>query len=180
MFVDFPEVVIIFGVALVVLGPKKLPGAAAQVGKWVGRARAMARQFREQLEQEVSSVQSALDLNAKPGASGKASAKASPEPDRSAAPEPLYPEPPDYSATGAVTDLQPPATSWHPEYGTDSDLAPYGDPNLIPRPEEGDDGQLSLELGQPATSPGARAPDPSEKPVSASSDAPSAELPGIR
>lgn len=61
--IDFPEIVIIFGVALVVLGPKKLPGAAAQIGRWVGRARAMARQFREQLEQEVGSVESALDLN---------------------------------------------------------------------------------------------------------------------
>jgi sec-independent protein translocase protein TatB len=59
--IDFPEVAIIFGLALVVLGPKKLPGAAAQVGRWLGRARAMARQFREQLEQEVHNVESALD-----------------------------------------------------------------------------------------------------------------------
>ncbi|HUN73675.1 MAG TPA: twin-arginine translocase TatA/TatE family subunit [Steroidobacteraceae bacterium] len=62
MFVDFPEIVIIFGIALVVLGPKKLPGTAAQIGRWVGRARAMARQFREQLEQEVNSVESSLDI----------------------------------------------------------------------------------------------------------------------
>ncbi len=60
--IDFPEIVIIFGVALVVLGPKKLPGAAAQIGRWVGRARAMARQFREQLEQEVASAENALDI----------------------------------------------------------------------------------------------------------------------
>jgi sec-independent protein translocase protein TatB len=37
-----------------VLGPEKLPRAASQVGRWVGRARAMARQFREQLEEEVN------------------------------------------------------------------------------------------------------------------------------
>lgn len=61
--VDFPEIVIIFAVALIVLGPKKLPGAVAQIGRWVGRARAMARQFREQLEQEVNTVESALDVN---------------------------------------------------------------------------------------------------------------------
>jgi sec-independent protein translocase protein TatB len=60
--IDFPEIVIIFGIALVVLGPKKLPGAAAQIGRWVGRARSMARQFREQLEQEVNTVESSLDL----------------------------------------------------------------------------------------------------------------------
>ncbi len=53
---SFPEIVITFGVALVVLGPKKLPGLVAQVGRWVGRARHMARQFREQLEQEVNSI----------------------------------------------------------------------------------------------------------------------------
>lgn len=51
--VDFFEVVVIFGVALVVLGPKKLPGLVRSVGRWVGKARSMARQFREQLETEV-------------------------------------------------------------------------------------------------------------------------------
>lgn len=57
-FFDFSitELAIIFGVALVVLGPKKLPGLVAQIGRWVGRARHMARQFREQLEQEVNSI----------------------------------------------------------------------------------------------------------------------------
>jgi Sec-independent protein translocase protein TatA len=34
-----------------VLGPEKLPRVVAEVGRWVGRARAMARQFREQLEE---------------------------------------------------------------------------------------------------------------------------------
>ncbi len=51
-----PELAIIFVVALVVLGPKKLPPLVQQVGRWVGRARHMARQFREQLEQEVNSI----------------------------------------------------------------------------------------------------------------------------
>jgi sec-independent protein translocase protein TatB len=36
-----------------VLGPEKLPRVVAEIGRWVGRARAMARQFREQLEEEV-------------------------------------------------------------------------------------------------------------------------------
>jgi sec-independent protein translocase protein TatB len=40
----------------VVLGPKKLPGLVQQLGRWAGRARHMARQFREQLEQEVNSI----------------------------------------------------------------------------------------------------------------------------
>jgi Sec-independent protein translocase protein TatA len=40
----------------VVLGPKKLPPLVQQIGRWVGRARHMARQFHEQLEQEVNSI----------------------------------------------------------------------------------------------------------------------------
>ncbi|MBV8784245.1 MAG: hypothetical protein JOZ67_08675 [Gammaproteobacteria bacterium] len=35
------------------LGPEKLPKVVSELGRWVGRARAMARQFREQLEEEV-------------------------------------------------------------------------------------------------------------------------------
>jgi sec-independent protein translocase protein TatB len=52
--IGFGEIVLIFGLALVVLGPEKLPRVAAQVGRWIGRARGMARQFREQLEEEVN------------------------------------------------------------------------------------------------------------------------------
>jgi len=51
--VGFTELLLIFALALVVLGPEKLPRVAAQVGRWIGRARAMARQFREQLESEA-------------------------------------------------------------------------------------------------------------------------------
>jgi sec-independent protein translocase protein TatB len=54
--VDFSEIVLIFGLALVVLGPQRLPKVAATIGRWVGRARAMARQFREQLEQEANAI----------------------------------------------------------------------------------------------------------------------------
>jgi Tat protein translocase TatB subunit len=53
----FPEVLIIFVVALVVLGPQKLPQVAALVGRWLGNARAMARQFRDQLEEEARNMQ---------------------------------------------------------------------------------------------------------------------------
>jgi sec-independent protein translocase protein TatB len=53
----FPELVIIFVVALIVLGPHKLPQVAAMVGRWLGNARAMARQFRDQLEEEAQNMQ---------------------------------------------------------------------------------------------------------------------------
>jgi sec-independent protein translocase protein TatB len=51
--IGFSEILLIFIVALVVLGPEKLPRVVREVGRWVGRARAMARQFQEQLEEEV-------------------------------------------------------------------------------------------------------------------------------
>jgi Tat protein translocase TatB subunit len=52
--VGFTEIILIFGIALLVLGPSKLPKLAADLGRWAGRARAMARQLRSQLEQEVN------------------------------------------------------------------------------------------------------------------------------
>jgi sec-independent protein translocase protein TatB len=51
--VGFQELLLISVVALVVLGPERLPKVLRQVGRWVGKARSMARQFREQLESEV-------------------------------------------------------------------------------------------------------------------------------
>jgi sec-independent protein translocase protein TatB len=64
--IDFSEILVIFGIALVVLGPEKLPRLARTVGKWVGRARSMARQFREQLEQEADALQRSADLRTPP------------------------------------------------------------------------------------------------------------------
>jgi sec-independent protein translocase protein TatB len=52
--VGFSEILVIAVIALLVLGPQKLPKLAADVGRWVGRARAMARQLRDQLDQEVN------------------------------------------------------------------------------------------------------------------------------
>lgn len=52
--VGFQELALIFGVALVVLGPTRLPGLVTKVGRWVGKARSMAREFRTQLESEIN------------------------------------------------------------------------------------------------------------------------------
>jgi sec-independent protein translocase protein TatB len=51
--IGFSKVLLILCIALVVLGPEKLPKLAAQIGRWTGKARAMARQLRTQLEQEI-------------------------------------------------------------------------------------------------------------------------------
>jgi len=52
--IGFSELVLIMLIALLVLGPERLPKLAADVGRWMGRARAMARQLRQQLDQEVN------------------------------------------------------------------------------------------------------------------------------
>ena len=51
---SFSELALIFLVALVVLGPTRMPGLVRTVGRWVGKALAMARDFQQQLESEVN------------------------------------------------------------------------------------------------------------------------------
>jgi sec-independent protein translocase protein TatB len=51
--IGFSEILLICAIALLVLGPERLPKLATDIGRWAGRARAMARQLRTQLEQEV-------------------------------------------------------------------------------------------------------------------------------
>jgi Tat protein translocase TatB subunit len=50
---SFPELMLVAIIGLLVLGPQRLPKIAAEIGKWVGRARRTATQLRRQLEREV-------------------------------------------------------------------------------------------------------------------------------
>ena len=52
--VGFSELVLIFVIGLLVLGPERLPKVASQIGRWVGRARRTATQLRHQLEREIA------------------------------------------------------------------------------------------------------------------------------
>src|SRR5262245_1431151 len=51
--VSFPELLLVTVIGLLVLGPQRLPKVAAEIGKWVGRARRTASQLRRQLEREI-------------------------------------------------------------------------------------------------------------------------------
>ncbi len=54
MFDVAPTELLLLGiVALVVIGPKDLPRAMRFVGKWVGRARGMARHFRDGVDEMI-------------------------------------------------------------------------------------------------------------------------------
>jgi len=134
--IDFSEILVIFGIALVVLGPEKLPRLAATIGRWIGRARNMARQFRDQLEQEANALNRDLELRERESAARKAAA-AQPEPPAAAAPTPH--ETPETPATPAPSEavpwiangaaLEPPAPdSAMPAAATSDVSAPFATP----------------------------------------------------
>lgn len=51
--VGFSELLVIGVVALLVLGPERLPKLARDVGRWVGRARRYVNRVREEIDREV-------------------------------------------------------------------------------------------------------------------------------
>lgn len=51
--ISFTELALCFLVALVVLGPQKLPKVARTVGRWVGQARVYMRNLSAELERET-------------------------------------------------------------------------------------------------------------------------------
>jgi len=60
--VGFFELVLLFMIGLVVLGPKRLPQVANQLGSWIGQARRMTRSLRRQLEEELNANEELKDL----------------------------------------------------------------------------------------------------------------------
>ena len=75
----FSEILLTSAIALVVLGPERLPKVARQVGNWMGRARVMARQLTEQLDREIS-AEEILRQQQKPAARSVPIGAASPPP----------------------------------------------------------------------------------------------------
>jgi Tat protein translocase TatB subunit len=122
----FSEILLTSAIALVVLGPERLPKVARQVGNWMGRARAMARQLSEQLEREVSADELV-----------KAKAKfenqlMAPLPNRIASPQYVNPDP-DTPALGSHAEYEPPTVSARPSEAAaaaDATLAAEHAPHL--------------------------------------------------
>jgi sec-independent protein translocase protein TatB len=121
--VGFSEILLTSAIALIVLGPERLPKVARQVGNWMGRARAMARQLSEQLEREVS-AEELLKTQSKPspsanlpsgGTTSPSSGAASPGGGTSgAAFDPAY------TPSIAPPPAPPPARAPEPVYGLDA------------------------------------------------------------
>lgn len=114
----FSEILLTSAIALVVLGPERLPKVARQVGNWMGRARVMARQLSEQLEREVNAEELLREQN---------KYKVPVTPQITAAPQPVTldpyahlpahdpipprsPLPPEVIAASAAVDDSPPST----------------------------------------------------------------------
>jgi len=110
--VGFSEILLTSAIALIVLGPERLPKVARQVGNWVGRARVMARQLSEQLEREVN-AEELLKIQSKSNSSNTANAAPS------AVNAPNAVNTPDPSiAPPTVTSLaEAPPTPPEPQYG---------------------------------------------------------------
>jgi sec-independent protein translocase protein TatB len=121
--VGFSEILLTSAIALIVLGPERLPKVARQVGNWMGRARAMARQLSEQLEREVS-AEEFLKTQNKPSTSANAAVQlpapvapaepATAPPQTPPTPEPTYgleaaaTTPAAMHASEAIADSKPP------------------------------------------------------------------------
>lgn len=58
--IGFWELVILFGLGLMVLGPERLPRVAGQIGRWVGQARNMARHLTNQIRDEIEPFESGI------------------------------------------------------------------------------------------------------------------------
>lgn len=61
------EFILLLVIGLIVLGPKRLPEIASQIGGWIGQARRMTRAMRRQLEDELSPEES-KSINPAPAA----------------------------------------------------------------------------------------------------------------
>lgn len=127
--VGFTEILLILGIALLVLGPEKLPGLAEKVGRWTGRARAMARQLRTQLEHEVTMEEMTRSRAAQP-------------------PPPPPPQNPPEPAAAAAT-----ATPPHSGPGLDLDAAVSGIEPAAPHGQSAEDAAADAALAADAPLP---------------------------
>jgi len=146
--VGFTELLLISALALLVLGPQKLPKLAQQIGRWMGRARAMARQFREQLEEEAHTLETKMSVDPGIDTSLEPRKPASPAPEATAAASP--PDP--YSAPpGAPPPAMPPYTNDVEEefYPPDHHMHPSNQAPAEPDAESGTQTELDLTTTPP-------------------------------
>jgi sec-independent protein translocase protein TatB len=154
--VGFTELLLIFAIALIVLGPQKLPKLAQQVGRWVGRARAMARQFKDQLEEEAHNLETKVNIDPgidtsmeptpRPAPTPAATTAATPASPTPGEPAPAYTPPPD-------EEFYPPDHHMHSSNRTGPQAGiPHADA-APPAAETANEAQGQLDLNPPDSGP---------------------------
>ena len=97
--IGWSEMLVIVVVALIVIGPRDLPGVLRTVGRWIGKVRSLSREFQRNLndiarETEFDEVQrtiretTSLGTGGKPGVVASGAPVVPPGPDAAAAPAP--------------------------------------------------------------------------------------------
>lgn len=61
--IGFPELVLIMVVALVVLGPQRLPEVARMLGKAYGQLRRASEEFQQTMRQDLAAIERQEDVN---------------------------------------------------------------------------------------------------------------------
>lgn len=61
--IGFPELLLIMVVALVVLGPQRLPEVARMLGKAYGQLRRASEEFQQTIRQDLATIERQEDVN---------------------------------------------------------------------------------------------------------------------
>ena len=143
MDIGWSELLLIAIVALIVVGPKELPGLFKTVGQFMGKARGMAREFQRSMEQaaEDSGLNEAakglksvdnLNLNSATK-SAKSYAKSAVTGGKTSSGTDAAPEAD--PATTAPSANPPPATG-ETAHASEGTASPHDDPMPVPEPAE--------------------------------------------
>ena len=165
-----PEFLIILLVALVVLGPERLPGAARQVGKTIGSLRDIAQGFQNELEAATKDASDEIEEMAreagfkaveesKAQAAAQAEADHPPGPQDAGSPDSIDPQP-----AGVEEQALDVTTNGSADIAAAGNEPSINDPDVTSSPAVGHAPFAAVsELAEDVAT---REPDRSEKPVS--------------
>lgn len=63
--IGLPEMIVIFVVALLIFGPKKLPEIGKSLGKTIKGFQEASKEFQEEFKKEIEQVEETVSMNAK-------------------------------------------------------------------------------------------------------------------
>ena len=73
--IGLPELLVIFGVALLIFGPKKLPEIGRSLGKTLKGFQDASQEFQDEFKKEVEKVEETVSMNAQLESSQQAEVK---------------------------------------------------------------------------------------------------------